>query len=116
MACSRSGRDECVLSYGQKRWSERMISKPRSSWKDKEKDFKGTDGGMWTGLIRLDTNAEAGCCAQKRGKDLSDVLATTSFSSMTLLCGYYFFFAILFNGVELFSENGCTHQPKSTVP
>jgi len=91
MACSRSGRDECVLSYGQKRWSERMISKPRSSWKDKEKDFKGTDGGMWTGLIRLDTNAEAGCCAQKRGKDLSDVLATTSFSSMTLLCGYYFF-------------------------
>lgn len=28
-AYSRSGRAECVLSYSQKRWSERMISKGR---------------------------------------------------------------------------------------
>jgi len=69
---------------------------------------------MLTGLIRLDMYTEAGCCAQKRGKDLSNVLLTTSFSGMTLLRGY--FFTTLFNGVELFSENGCTHQPECTVP
>jgi len=67
-----------------------MISKSRRCWKVKEMDFKETDGGMWTGLIRLDINTEAGCCAQKRGKDLSNVLLTTSFSGTTLLCGYFF--------------------------
>ena len=69
---------------------------------------------MWTELMWLDINTEAGHCAQKRGKVLSNVLLTTSFTGMTLLCGY--FFTILFNSVELFSENGCTHQPECTVP
>jgi len=45
---------------------------------------------MWTELIRLDINAEAVCCAQKRGKDLPNVLLTTSLSGMSLLCGYFF--------------------------
>jgi len=52
---------------------------------------KETDGRMWTGLIRLNINTEADCCAQKRGIDLFNVLVTTSFSSMTLLCGYFFY-------------------------
>jgi hypothetical protein len=67
-----------------------MISKPRPSWKDKEMDFKETGGGMWSGLIRLDINTEAGCYAQKRGKYLPNVLLTTSFSDMTLLCVFFY--------------------------